>query len=504
MIKRRNFLKVALGGVAAACGPRAGAAQTVPAEGPFDPAAIPEMARALAKKPYKAPAADLPDTFASLAYDPYVAIKLKAGGAIWTDEPTGFVLEPLHRGFIFAAPMQVNLVEGGAVRRLVYDAGAFDFGGLKIPAQIGDIGFSGFRILQTQSDAPPIEAAIFQGASFFRAQARGQNFGVIARGLAIRTADPKGEEFPLFRAVWIEKPTLAANALVIHALLDSDSLTGAFRFTLRPGDVTIIDAECTLFARAALDHIGLGAMQATAFYGPLDRRRSDDPRPAVYEVSGLQMRTGKEEWIWRPVTNRETLQISVFGDENPKGFGLIQRERDFDRFQDDDQHWERRPSLWIEPIGDWGAGAVQLIEIPAESEANDNIVAYWRPRAALGAGAEASFAYRQFWCWAVPNKPPLATCVASRSGKAGKKRRFIVEFSGEVFADASRAPEIKPALTASLGQISSLRSFISAERRSCRVLFDLDPAAETQSELRLVLETAGKPISETWLYRWTT
>ena len=200
------------------------------------------MARALSKKPYKAPGNDLAEPFNTLTYEQYVGIKTRPSGNVWADANTGFVIEPLHRGFLFAAPVEVNLVEGGIVRRLGYDAANFDFPNLKLGTP-GDIGFSGFRVLQAQPGLEPMEAAIFQGASFFRAEARGQNLGTMARGLAIRTAEPRGEEFPVFRAVWIEKPTLAANALVIHALLDSDSVPGAYRFTLRPGDATIVDTE---------------------------------------------------------------------------------------------------------------------------------------------------------------------------------------------------------------------------------------------------------------------
>ena len=209
--------------------------------------------------------------------------------------------------------------------------------------------------------------AIFQGANFYRARAHAQPFGVTARGLAIRTGDEPGEEFPLFREFWVEKPNPAANTLTLHALLNSASVTGAFRFTLRPLDATIIDTEMTLIARAAVDKLGFGAMAAAYLFSGLDHRLVDDVRAAVYESTGLQILTGSGEWLWRPVSNRETLQISAFSDVNPRGFGLLQRSRSFDAFYDDETHWELKPSLWIEPIGDWGEGDLRLLEIPAEA-----------------------------------------------------------------------------------------------------------------------------------------
>jgi glucans biosynthesis protein len=471
----------------------------------FRAADVADRARALAKKPYAAPSGDLPAPFAKLTYEQYVAIRQKAGSAIWTADNIGFALEPLPRGFIFSAPMLINLVENGQVRKLSYDQSLFDFGTLEVPAKIPDIGYSGFRVLQPSGTEGLREVAIFQGASFFRCIARGQNFGVTARALSIRTADPKGEEFPMVREVWIERPTLAGNTLVIHALVDSESMTGAYRFTLRPGDVTIMDTECTLFTRSAVDALGLGTMAAMCFFGPVNRRTVDDLREGVYEVGGLQILNDNGEWLWRPVSNRDTLQISSFINNNPRGFGMLQRERRFAQFQDDDQHWELRPSLWIEPLGDWGEGSVVLVEIPSDSEVNENIVCFWRPKAAMKAGAEASFAYRQSWCWTPLERPPLAIVTDTRSGRGsgGKKRRFLVQFSSEAFADPQRTMDLKPTLSSSAGTLSAVQVFTSKDTKTVRVHFELDPGGEGLVELRLVLEQGGKQASETWLYRWT-
>jgi glucans biosynthesis protein len=510
MRHRRDFLKLALAGVLSGAGAGlAGAPETARAAGappptPFTPAAVLDMARQLAKAPFKAPKGALPDPFANLTYDQYVAIRAKPGSAIWSGDNVGFALEPLHRGFIFSTPMDISIVENGMAQKIPYDRGAFDFGKLQIPDDLPDMGFSGFRVLDPVQDQGFQEVAIYQGASFFRAKARGQTFGLTARGLTIHTGDPQGEEFPFFRAVWIEKPTLAANALIIHALLDSTSVTGAFRFTLRPGDATIIDTELTIIARAAVDHIGLGAMTGASLFGDLYNPKIYDIRPNVYDVSGLQMLTGKGEWIWRPVANRDTLQVSAFVDQNPKGFGLLQRTRSYYAFQDDDQHWETRPSLWIEPIGDWGEGQVQLLEIPAEAENNDNIIAYWRPKTALAEGASQSFAYRQFWCWTPPARPAMASVTETRMGRAGKRWRFVVEFLSEAFSDLTKTAAIKVNATANPGQIAAIRTFASAERKTLRVVFDLDPGSEAFSEMRVALESNGQPASETWLYRWTT
>ncbi len=467
----------------------------------FDPALVQEAARLLARRAYVAPTATLPDPFNNLNFETYIGIRHRPERMLWADESRPLIVEPLHRGYLFTTPVAISVVENGNVRRIVYDAGRYQFGRLQPPSNLPDIGFSGFRIL-TPGDQPR-EVAIFQGASFFRSLAKGQNLGVMARAMAIRTADARGEEFPVFRAFWIERPT-ADSVVVVHAVADSESATAAFRFTIRPNDVTIIDTEATIFTRTVVDHIGFSAMQATFLHGPNRRRGIDDLRPAVHEVNGLQMLSGRGEWIWRPVSNPEQLQVSSFIDENPRGFGLVQRERDFAAFHDDDSQYNLRPSLWIEPIGDWGPGHVQLIEIPSDSEVNDNIVAFWRPRQPLAAGSETSIAYRQFWCWTTPERPPLATCIGLRIGRGsgGRRRRFLVEFAGG-FLTQDQQPEPRLMLSAGTSQILNPRLIMNAGRKTARVAFELDPGSENAVEMRLVLEGPDGPLSETWLYRWT-
>jgi glucans biosynthesis protein len=470
----------------------------------FDRAALVEAARALSRRPFAPPPSELPEPFANLNYEQYIGIKPSAGARVWAGDGRGFSFEPLHRGFVFANPVLLFTVEDGVIRRLAYDPGRFEFARLTVPQGLPDLGFSGFRLFSTFGNGEPVEFAIMQGATFFRALARGQNFGVVARGLTLRPAETKGEEFPAFRAFWLERPPPGAGAMVVHGLLDSESVAGAVSMTLRPGDMTIVDVESTLFPRVNLEHVGLGGMAGSYLFGPNDRRTVDDARVAAYDISGLQMLNGQGEWLWRPVHNPETLQISAFLDNNPKGFGLLQRERDYAAFQDDSQRFEARPSLWIEPIGEWGQGAVQLIEIPSDSEANDNILAYWRPRAPMAAGSEVPLAYRQFWCWAPPERPPFASVAATRVGRGtnGRRRRFFVDFAGDILGNGPIA-DLKPVLTANPGSIHGLRVLSYPDRKTMRIAFELDPGNENACEMRLVLEAAGKPISETWLYRWT-
>jgi glucans biosynthesis protein len=463
-----------------------------------------ELARILAKRPYQAPASTLPELFANLDADGYAQIKAQPNAFLWDKEGRGFTIEPLHRGFAYQSPTALHVIEDGMIRRIAYERDRFDFGKLNVPETLPNLGFSGFRIFGDAQDGPMRDIALFQGATFYRSMGRNQVSGAAARGLFVKLGDQKGEEFPNFRAFWLEKPGPVSDTLIIHALLDSESVTGAYRFTIKSGEMTVIDTEMTLVPRVLIDNYGIAGVTATYYFGPNSRRNSDDVRAAAYEAGGLQIKNGNEEWVWRPLSNPQSLQMSVFVDPSPRGFGLLQRDRDFLTFLDDEQNFEKRPSVWNEPIGEWAPGAVQLTEIPSDNDINDNILAFWRPKQPLQPDQEQSFVYRQYWCWQPPERPPLATVSTTRVGKAaGKKRRFVVDFMDERFKQAEDTNTIKPGLSASIGTLSRIKTTFYPDRRLCRVSFDLDPGNDTLSELRLLLNKNDQPISETWLYRWT-
>ncbi len=514
-LNRRRFLSVAATGLVAqrfAAGTPAlaqsswvGLVQSVIAEGQrFDASLVVEAARVLSRRPMvPLTATDLPEGYATLPYDQYVGIRAQPGGLIWAGENRGFTVEPIHRGYVFSSPVSLFTVEDEVVRRVAFDRGKFDYGKVPPPPAGVDLQFSGFRVATGLER--PYELALFQGATFFRSLARGQNFGALARALILRPGETRGEEIPFFRAYWIERPSPASGVLIIHALLDSESVTGAVRMTLRPGDLTFIDVEMTLFARANLEHVGFGCVMGTFLSSPQSRRGFDDLRPAIHEVSGVQMLTGGGEWIYRPLSNPANLQVSSFQDSNPRGFGLVQRERDPNAFIDDDQRFELRPSVWMEPLGEWGAGSVQLIEIPSDSELNDNIITYWRPRQPIAAGSETTIAYRQCWCWQPPERPPLAIATRLRQGRGSqaRRRRFVVDFVGDRLTDPGLVAATRAVVSATPGAIHNLRLWPYPERRTMRVAFEVEPGSENLSELRLMLDAGGQAVSETLLNRWT-
>ncbi len=352
-MKRRDLLR---GSVAlpwlAAWGPQsAAAAPAVPA--PFDGGTVRSLARQLAGQPYKAPDSNLPDSIKDLDYQAYRSIRFDSGKALWLGQGLNFTAEFFHRGYLYKDRVDIFEVENGQAKPIPYSPDLFTYG--KVTPPTGDIGFAGFRLhypLNRPNYAD--EVCAFLGASYFRAVAKGQGYGMSARGLSIKTADPAGEEFPVFKCFWLERPQPNAELIVVDALLDSPSAAGAFRFTIRPGQETVFDTEAVLYPRVDITEAGLAPLTSMFLFDVNDRSRFDDWRQAVHDSNGLQMHTGQDDRIWRPLANPHDLQISAFTDTSPRGFGLMQRKRTFADYQDLESRYEKRPSLWVEPIGDWG------------------------------------------------------------------------------------------------------------------------------------------------------
>lgn len=462
------------------------------------------LARERAKKKYVEEKIDLPRNWQNLSYDQYRDIRFNPDKSFWRGAPHGFSFDLFHSGFYFTSPVDIHIVTGDEQRKINYVPDLFTFGPL-VPRPDGqtDLHYAGFRLrYPINSTVYFDEFAVFQGASYFRAIGKDLLYGLSARGLAIDTGQPKGEEFPYFRAFWLKTPQDDSTAIVADALLDSPSCTGAYRFTIKPGEDTQMDIEATIFPRRDIDHIGLAPLTSMFLYDPLNRRNAEDYRPAVHDSDGLMMLTGAGEWLWRPLNNPQKLEISVFADNNPRGFGLMQRKRRYEDYLDLEAKYERRPSLWVDFIGDWGAGACELYEIPTDLEINDNVVAFWQPKAKLAAGSSTRFVYRLHWCkqWPAAGEAPKALVNFSGGGLNYNKtkRLYVIEFAG-----GNLTGEVKPEVTASAGAISNAVAQPNPETGATRLSFELDVKDIDMSELRAVLKRGAELVSETWLSRWT-
>jgi glucans biosynthesis protein len=477
---------------------------------PFSPALVRDQARARAAEPFGALDQPLPEALAALDPDQHGAIRFRGDMALWHGLDLNAEVQFFHPGYRFRMPVHIYEVADGLAREVLYAPAMFDFGESELTLdQPENLGFAGFR-LHAPINRPDYfdEFAVFLGASYYRAVGRNQRYGISARGVAVDTGLPKEEEFPAFRRFWLERPAPGAHQIVMHALLDGPRLTGAYTFRVRPGESTIMDVEVVLFVRQPIELLGIAPLTSMFLFGPNDRSGVDDFRPAVHDSQGLQIWSSSGEWLWRPLVNPEALRLSLFSDTDPKGFGLLQRTRDFDAYQDLEARYDRRPSLWVEPSQPWGMGHVRLIEIPSPREIHDNIVAFWAPREPVEGGSEWLFNYRLYWCEEPPFRPDLGMVVATRVGNAGEEgdsgvRRLVIDFAGGQLTDIPADAPVEAAIGVLAGEVMGAVARKNVVTGGWRTSFDLRPEDDGPVELRCVLRLAGETLTETWVYQWT-
>ncbi len=483
-----------------------------PVPKPFEFSDVVAQARDLSQKPYVRDDAGLPDWLTKLDYDKYREIRFKPEKSLWRDEGLQFQVQLLHRGFMFRDRLSINIVDHGSATRLAYSPELFDYGPNSLPSPLpAELGFAGLRLhYPLRRDGVFEDFTIFLGASYFRAVGLGQSYGLSARGLAVDTGLPKAEEFPIFREFWIQKPAKDSSVLTLYAILDSVSMTGAYRFDIQPGYDLTIQVTNRLFFRRPVDRIGIAPLTSMFFHGENTDRFIDDVRPEVHDSDGLLMGRSNGEWVWRPLNNPRQLRISVFRETSPVGFGLLKRDRNPDHYQDFDATYHLRPSAWVETLGGWGQGAIYLIEIPSDAEKYDNIVSFWVPDQPIKEGSELGYDYRMHFMldeYMVPRGGKvIATRVGASPGRAADKpsRRFMVDFASESLKRLSSQAQLSADVGSSSGTLANVKVEKNEETGIWRLAFDLTPeAGKDPVELRAVLKSGADVLSETWIYQWS-
>ncbi|MGJ7462499.1 glucan biosynthesis protein [Halomonas sp. MA07-2] len=476
---------------------------------------VTEKAESLAGRSHEAGTDALPEALRGLDYDTYRQIRFRPEAALWGDEGL-FSVQLFHTGFLFESPVHLHTVEDGHVTSLDFDPARFRYDDAAADLSEQDLsgaGHAGFRLHFPLNHAGyHDEFAVFLGASYFRLVGRGQGYGLSARGLAIDTALPGGEEFPDFREFWLVRPAPNATRMTVLALLDSPSLSGAYRFDIVPGRDIQVEVTARLFARRDIERLGVAPLTSMFAFGDTTLRAEDDHRPAVHDSDGLMAHTGRGEWIWRPLTNPRSLRVSSLLDRDPAGFGLAQRARDFDRYLDLEARYDLRPSQWVEPLEPWGAGRVQLVEIPSPDETHDNIVAYWVGDAPLRAGENRELRYRTHTFGAEPAGLTPARVIRTRQGWGGvpgdpnpptrSRRHFMVDFAGGELEGLASDQPVEAELSANRGEIHHLQARPLPDGHGWRASFRLDPEGQQSTDLRLQLSLRGVVISETWNHVW--
>lgn len=479
---------------------------------PFDYEVLVEKARQRAAEPFEDTRTVTDDRWASMDFDQYRKIRFRPENAIWRDERL-FSLQFFHPGFLYTQETPVYAVRNGMATPFVFDPAMFDYGDLDVAEASVPTGFAGFRVhYPLHSDSIRDEFAVFLGASYFRLIGRNQVYGISGRGLAINTGTPEGEEFPAFVAFWVEEPAADGTDLTFYALMDSPSIAGAYRFRLLPRTESQIKVTATLFPRDDIQKVGLAPLTSMYLFGENDREGFDDFRPEVHDSDGLMMHTGNGEWLWRPLVNPGSLQISSMLDTNPRAFGLAQRDRDYASYQDLESNYETRPGIWVEPLGAWGSGHVELVEIPSNAEIHDNIVAYWVSDQPFVAGESRVFEYQMTAFGDHVTWPPGARVESTRIGSADRPgaespaedgaRLFVIDFGGGDLPFLEEDQPVEARVSSSSGTIANVTAHKIPATGGWRAFFDFTPDGDEPVTLRCFLHFRGHTLSETWTYLW--
>ena len=492
---------------------RAQDAATLTSGTPFSYDALIARMREAASQPYTAPE-PLEGPISDLDYDDYRLIQFDPDRARWAGSDSRVVLHAYHPGWLFDYVVKLNEVVDGQARPMRFGRDDYTYygdAGDHFPPDASFPGVAGFRLNAPLNDPERFDEVVsFLGASYFRALGKGNVYGLSARGLAVNTAIGREEEFPLFSEFWLERPDPGSDHVVFYAALESPSVSGAFRFAVTPGETTTIDVDQHLFFREAVQQLGVAPLSSMFLFAPNEHTRFNDYRAAVHDSEALLVRMEGQEFF-RPLRNPATLGNSYIGVSNPTAFGLVQRHRDFENYLDAEARYERRPSLMVEPLGDWGPGSIRLIEIPTELESNDNIVAFWVPEGEISAGDAHSFAYRLHWGMS-PLEPETGSArilrtLAGYGGAAGiepltDRQKFVIDFDGTEIGEPDEDNPVTAEVSAVNGEVVEHVLEYLNEHRLWRLVMEVRADTGAVAELKAYLVQDDRRLSETWLYQW--
>lgn len=472
---------------------------------------VAKRAQELAAKSYVKPASNVPKEIDGLDLKQYKDIRFKPEKSPWQNAKLPFDLAFFHEGHFFDQPVKVHEINGQTVREIRFDPNDFSYGENKLDtSKLRALGFAGFRVhypINGDSNSYKDEVLSFLGASYFRGVGKDQQYGLSARGLAVDTALNSGEEFPQFVEFWIERPKAGEKQMTIYALLNSRRVSGAYSFVLKPGVDTAVDVKAQLYLRENVSKLGIAPLTSMFFYGKNQRSQLEDYRPEVHDSDGLLVASGTGEWIWRPLVNPKRLLVTSYTLSNPAGFGLMQRERNFSDYQDLDARYEKRPSAWVQPKGRWGAGRVELVQIPSPDETNDNIVAYWVPDTLPKVGQPLNIEYTLLWQKEAEKRSPLAWVTQTRRGsgsqpKADDSIGLVVDFEGPALKKLSA--NMNPDAVVSVddnGKLISSNAIRNEATGGWRINIKVRRNEENKPvELRAFLRNGNTTLSETWSY----
>jgi glucans biosynthesis protein len=477
---------------------------------PFSFDWLKEQARQLAAQPYQLPLIRYADVLDRIGYAVHEQIRYRPEAALWARGDGPYPVQFFHLARLFKEPVKCYMVHDGVAQEIRYSRKLFQYDDdAKFAESLpDDMGFAGFLVMNSM--AQQRYWLSFLGASYFRSSGELDERGISARGIAIDTGLPNPEEFPRFTSFWLEAGT-DPGAVMIYALLEGPSITGAYRIEATRHERVVMNIEALLLARTAIRRLGIAPLTSMYWFSETNRWQQHlDWRPEVHDSDGLALWKSNGERLWRPLNNPPWVQTNSFLDNSPKGFGLLQRDRSFENYQDDNVFYDRRPSLWVEPLEPWGEGAVQLVEIPTAAEYYDNTVAYWLPKAPVQAGSTWNFKYRLHWLADEPYPPALGRIFATWLKPSGipnkpypaNKVWLVIDFAGGPLEHLEKDAPVKLMVDSTGGKLISSSARQMSGTKRWRGTLDIELESGEPIDIRAYLRLGDQALTETWLYQF--
>jgi glucans biosynthesis protein len=469
----------------------------------FDFAHVEKKAQELANAPYDGTPAPVPAFLTQLTPEQYAQIQ--DVNPLWSDSDSPFQVQFYLPGSYFPRPEKISVVENGQSRPIPFRLANFTFGDLHPDSLPQDLGYAGFRLLYPLNTPPNYNEFIsFLGATYFRAVGKDAIYGTSARGIGIDTAQSSGEIFPYYSHIWLVKPAPGSSEMTVYALMDSSVVTGAYRFVIHPGTDCVVDVESTIYLRKPVQVLELAPLTSMFWHGHGRGVRAGDWHPAQHDSSELVLADGNGEWISRPLDNPLQIQTTTYSMQQPQGFGLIQQPRDFSAYQGIDTQYQRRPSVWVSPVGDWGEGQVHLVELPTNNPDMDNIDVFWVPATQPQPGQPYHYAYQLRFFNSQHGLIPLAHPIATYLGydtKDPEWQRVVVDFADGALAKLPQSMAVRAHFSAADGaQVRDQQVQFSPDGHFWRLSAEVQTAANTPSNLRAYLTLDGQVMTDTWTF----
>lgn len=485
----------------------------IPAQA-FEFTQVVEKAKALAAGDY-APPPEAPEFLRDLDYPDYQSIRFNPEDSFWREGGSLFQVMMVPPGNVYTHTVQIHQIDDNGVQPVPFNKASYNYPTTEMAKRVpADLGHAGFKLtFPLAGESAQNQFLVFAGASYFRGVGADHRFGLSARGIALDTGLPSGEEVPSFVEFWLERPGGGSRRMRVYGLLNGPSVAGAYQFDIHPGSTTRIDVTAELFFREAVEQPGLAPLTSMFYYGENTGRPAGEWRPQVHDSDGLLIHDqGADEWLWRPLVNPSRLILSYLQVERLGGFGLIQRDTTFSDFEDAEARYDQRPSAWVAPRNGWAEGEVVLVEIPTDSETNDNIVAFWKPGGGTTAGDQHKIAYTLSFGGPAVAGQNTGQVVKTFVGDGNRTGGGAVENAYRIIVDFAHGPldTLRPdaAVTSSVSKdsnsddaeiIEHFVEYVEADK-NWRLSILVRPGTGDNPVFRGQLLLDEKPLTEVWTY----